>query len=282
MSVVRFLRSLRFEAGKAIRARLTWVTLLLPALLTVISVWISEWVRRAQQLTGAEVEGIQSAFAPFSRGTSNGFVLGGILLLFYASMIVANEGTLRTFKITLLRPHARLELLGAKLTLLLLLALALVVCVVASGLGAAALVADYVDIAEEGFVLYTTDFMVQESLRAVLLVLPALAALAAFGLMVSTFSDHTGIAASGCIGAYIFLEALKGTLANARHYLFNSFMPSLLDESYFAALRGFADGLSDVAWEPQWFTLGIVTPLVSALLFATVAAWSFGRRDFLV
>ena len=138
------------------------------------------------------------------------------------------------------------------------------------------------DIAEEGFVLYKADFMTHESVRAVLLVLPALVALSAFGLMVSTLSDHTGIAASGCIGAYIFLEALKGSLANARHYLFNAYMPSLLDDSYFKALRGFADGLSDVAWQPEWFTLGIVTPLVSALLFASVAAWVFGRRDFLV
>lgn len=280
--IVRFVRVLRFELGKALRSRLTWVTLLLPALLTVVSVWISELVRRAEQLTGGEIEGIQSAFAPFSRGSSNGFVLGGILLLFYSSMSVANEGSLRTFKVALLRPQTRLEFLGAKLALLLLLALALVGAVIGSGLLAGAVAADYVDIAEEGFVLYTADFMTQESLRAVLLVLPALLALATFGLMVSTFSDHTGIATSACIGAYIFLEALKGTLANARHYLFNAYMPSLLDDSYFKALRGFADGLSDVAWEPQWFVLGIATPLVSALLFACVAAWVFGRRDFLV
>jgi len=283
MSLRRFLRSLRFELGKALRARLTWVTLLLPALLTVVSVGISEGVRRTEQLAGgAQIEGIQSAFAPFSRGASNGFVLGGILLLFYSSMIVANEGSLRTFKITLIRPHARLELLGAKLSLLLLLSLALVAAVISSGLLAAAALADYVDIAEEGFVLYKADFMTHESVRAVLLLLPALVALSAFGLMVSTLSDHTGIAASGCIGAYIFLEALKGSLANARHYLFNAHMPSLLDDSYFKALRGFADGLSDVAWQPEWFMLGIVTPLVSALVFASVAAWVFGRRDFLV
>jgi ABC-type transport system involved in multi-copper enzyme maturation permease subunit len=278
----RFLRVLRFELGKAVRARLTWVTLLLPALLTVVSVVISELVRRAEVITGAEVEGIRSAFAPFSRGSSNGFVLGGILLLFYASMSVANEGSLRTFKVALLRPQTRLEFLGAKLALLLLLALALAGAVIGSGLGAGALVSDYVDIAEEGFVLYTADFMTHESVRAVLLILPALLALSTFGLMVSTFSDHTGIATSACIGAYIFLEALKGTLANARHYLFNAYMPSLLDDSYFKALRGFADGLSDVAWEPQWFVLGVVTPCVSALLFAGVATWVFGRRDFLV
>ena len=280
--MLRFVRVLRFELGKAVRARLTWVTLLLPALLTVVSVWISELVRRAELLTGAEVQGIQSAFALFSRGSSNGFVLGGILLLFYSSMAVANEGSLRTFKVVLLRPQTRLEFLGAKLVLLVVLALALVGAVIGSGLAAGALVADYVDIAEEGYVLYTADFMAQESVRAVLLVLPALLALASFGLMVSTFSDHTGIATSACIGAYIFLEALKGTLANARHYLFNAYMPSLIDDSYFRALRGFADGLSDVAWEPQWFVLGVATPLASALLFACVAIWVFGRRDFLV
>jgi len=282
MSPLRLLRVLRFELEKALRSRLSWVLLGLPALLTVISVWISEIVRRTEQLGQGQLEGITSAYAPFSRGASNGFVLGGILLLFHASMLMANEGSLRTFKTTLLRPHTRLEMLGAKLGLLLLLALALLLVVVSSGLAAAAWASDYAAIAEEGYTIYDAQVMLRETVRAIVLVLPALAALAAFGLMVSTLSDHPGIAASGCIGAYIFLEALKGSLSDARLYLFNSFMPSLVDTSYFAVLRGFADGLSDAGWDETWIVYNVATPLVSALIFTAVGAWSFTRRDVLV
>ena len=277
----RFGQVLRFELGKALRTRLTWVTLGLPAVLTVVSVWIGELVRRAEQMQ-SQVERISSAYVGFSQGASNGLVLGAILLLFYSSMLIANEGHLRTFKTLLLRAHGRLEWVGAKFALLLILGLALLVSVVGSGALAAAWFGDFADIAEEGYVIYQASFMADESVRAVLLVLPPLVALGAFGLMVSTLTDHTGIATSACIGAYVFLEAVKSTASGARLYLFNSFMPSLLDTSYFAALRGFADGLSDAGVEAGWVTFNLLTPLVSALLFLAVAAAVFGRRDFAV
>lgn len=277
----RFAHVLRFELGKALRTRLTWVTVLLPAALTVVSVWIGEWIRGFEALS-RETEGISSAYVGFSRGASNGFILGAILLLFYSSMLIANEGNLRTFKTILLRPHTRLEWVGAKFVLLLLLGAALLASVVGSGLLSAWILADFADIAEEGYVIYQASFMADESVRAVLLVVPPLVAVCAFGLMVSTLTDHTGIAASACIGAYVFLEALKSSVSDARLYLFNSFMPSLLDTSYFHELRGFADGLSDAGVQAGWVTFNLATPLVSALLFLCVAALVFGRRDVAV
>lgn len=281
-SARRFLKVLRFELRKAAHSRLTWVSLVLPAVLAVVSVWISELVRRAEQMVGGDVERISSAFTSFSRGASNGFILGAILLLFYGSMLIANEGSLKTFKTIMLRAHSRSEWVFGKFSVLLLLAAGLVVSVVVSSLIAGAVVSDYVDIAEEGYVIYEAAFMRASSLRAVLLVLPPLVALASFALMVSTMTDHTGIAAAGCIGSYIFLEAMKSSVSGSRYYLFNTFMPSLLDTSYFGALRGFAEGLSDAGWEESVFLFNVATPLVSALAFLIVAVVVFRRRDFVV
>jgi len=279
----RFGRVLSFEIDKALRSRLTWVTLMLPAILTFVSVWIGEWVRRAEQIAeSGDVERIASAYLGFSRGVGNGLVLGAIFLLFYSSMAIANEGNLRTFKTILLRAHTRLEWVFAKFGLLLLIGLGLLCVVVITGLASAALFGDYVAIAEEGYVFYEAGFMADESVRAVLLVIPPLIALAAFGLMVSTFTDHTGIATSACIGAYVFLEALKSSSSSARQYLFNTFMPSLLDTSYFVALTGFAEGNSDAAFEAGWVGFNLLTPLVSAALFLIVASVAFGRRDVVV
>jgi ABC-type transport system involved in multi-copper enzyme maturation permease subunit len=271
-----------FELAKAVRTRLTWVALLLPSVLAVASVWLSELARRAQAMATPDVAGIESAYQSFSRGASNGFILGGILLLFYASMLLAGEGNLRTWKTIMLRAHTRVEWIAGKLLLLLLLSVGLLVLVTGSALAAAALVAPYGDISEEGYVIYESAFMAQSTLTAVALVVPPLVALAAFGLMVSTLTDHTGIAASGCIGSYVFLEAMKSSIGGGRVYLFNTFMPSLLDTSYFQALRGFADGMSDAGWSPELFVFNIATPLVSAVVFTAVAAVTFGRRDFLV
>jgi len=272
----------RFELAKATRARLTWVTLLLPVVLAATSVWLSELARRAQALASPDVAGIESAYQGFSRGASNGFILGGILLLFYSSMILASEGNLRTWKTIMLRAHTRIAWIAGKLGLLLLLSLGLLVLVTGSAFLAAAAIAPYGSIAEEGYVIYESAFMAQSSLLAIALVVPPLVALAAFGLMVSTLTDHTGIAASGCIGSYVFLEALKSSVGGGRVYLFNTFMPSLLDTSYFQALRGFAEGMSDAGWPPDLFVFNVATPLLSALVFTSVAAVIFGRRDFVV
>lgn len=270
---------LRFEIRKALQSRLTWIALALPALLTVISAWMAEMTRHARSAEST-IEGIDSAFLAFSRGASNGFVLGGILLLVYASMIVANEGALQTFKTIMLRAHPRSSWILAKFSLLTFLALGILVAVVVSGLLAGAFFADFGAIAEEGYVIFDADFMRRASWHAVVLVIPPLLALAAFGLMISTLTDHTGIASAGCVGAYIFLEATKSSLGEPRNFLFNTFMPSLIDTSYFQALRGFANGMSDTGWEPEMFWYAVLTPLGSAFAFLAIALLVFERREF--
>jgi hypothetical protein len=137
-------------------------------------------------------------------------------------------------------------------------------------------------IAEEGYVIFDADVMRTQSALALLLVVPPLFALVAFGLMVSAFTDHTGIAAGGCIGAYFVLEVLKGSLADSRVYLFNSFMPSLLDTSYLEALRGFANGMSDTGWESSLYWFNLWTPLLWAVVCVAATLYRFGRRDFAV
>ena len=177
--LARFRLVLRFELRKALHSRLTWVTLGLPAVLAMVSVWISDLVQRAERMVAGDIEGIESAFVGFSRGASNGFILGGILLLFYASMLISNEGSLKTFKTTMLRAHTRSEWLFGKLCVLLLISLGVLASVAGSALLAGALVADYADIAEEGYVIYEAAFMLSSSLRAVLLVVPVRIALTA-------------------------------------------------------------------------------------------------------
>jgi len=279
----RYGQVLRFELTKALYSRLTWVTVLLPMLITLLSIWLGEWIRQATSLAseGSAASEV-SAYLGYSRGVRNGLVVGSIFFLFQASMSIANEGNLRTFKTLLLRPHTRLEWMTAKFALLLLLGVVLIVGTTLAGIGSAACFADFREIAEEGYVFYDAAFMAHESVRATLLVLPPLIALAAFGLMISALTDHTGVATSACIGGYVFLEALKGSLADGRLYLFNSFMPSLLDTSYFVALTSFAEGNSDAAVDPGWVFFNLTTPAFSACLFLAIAMYSFGRRDFAV
>jgi ABC-type transport system involved in multi-copper enzyme maturation permease subunit len=273
------LAPLRFELGKALRMRATWITLGLPPLLAAGAAAASHFAQRAE-LAERGSAAISSAFVPFARGASSGLVLGAVLLLFYASGLFANEGSLRTYKTLLVRPHARGAWVLAKLALALGMALALLVAVALAAGASAAALGDYTDIAEEGYVIYAAGWMREQSLWALLLAAPPLLALAALGLWVSALTDHGGIAAAASIGSYMVLEVLKDSLSGMRPWLFNSFAPSLLDTSYLEALRGFASGMSDAGWESALFGYNLVTPLVWAALFAALTWLRFARREF--
>lgn len=278
-----FFSVLGFEISKAVRAKLTWVTVLLPVVLTLLSVWWDHISRGLASITkgGGAAATAPSAYLIFARASSSGITLGAILLLLYASMIVANEGHWRTFKTIMLRPHRRIEWIAGKFALLLLLAAAIILAVTGTAYFAAHASGQFGDIAEEGYVIFDAAFMRRSTLQAIALAAGPLVALAAFGLMFSTMTDHTGIATSGCLGSYIVLEMLKSSMSDGRKYLFNSFVPSLTDTSYFQALRGFAQGLSDTGWEKQAFYYNVGTPIVWAVVLFLIAAIIFWRRDFL-
>jgi ABC-type transport system involved in multi-copper enzyme maturation permease subunit len=270
---------LRFELRKALRARGTWLTLALPVLVAGGAAAASHFAQQAE-LAQRGSAAIRSAYVPFARGASSGLVLGGVLLLIYASGLFANEGALRTYKTLLIRPHRRGAWVRAKLALALGLALCVLLGVaLAAWLGAAAL-GEFGDIAEEGYVIYAADWMRVQSLWALALAAPPLLCLAAFGLMISALTDHGGIAAAVSIGSYMLLELLKGSLGEARVWLFNSFAPSLLDTSYLEALRGFASGMSDAGWQPPLFWWNALTPLAWGALFIAVTGARFARREF--
>ncbi len=281
MFLSRFFTVLRFELGKALRARFTWMVIFLSAAASVLTVMLDQATRtvRAAIDNGSEI--VPSAYLGFAKGMTAGLVLGGVLLLLYASMIMANEGHWRTFKTIIPRPHHRWEWVAGKYALLLLLALVMITAVGCASFAAGAYFGDYGAIAEEGYEIYDAAFMRRSSWLAVELALLPLAALCAFGLMFSVMTDHSGIAASASLGAFIILETAKGSMPEGKYYLFNTFMPSLVDTSYFQALRGFADGLSDAGWEDGVMWYNMVSPLAAAVICFTVAVALFRRRDFL-
>lgn len=278
----RFTSVVRFEVSKAIAAKSTWVTIALPALLAALTVWWNHAARTLRSAVGEGVEAPASAFLGFAKGASNGFVLGGILLLLYASMLFSNEGGWQTYKTIILRPHRRIEWVAGKFALLLIVIAMLCVSVCTTALALSGALGDYTAIEEEGFVFLEASEMRHETLKALALAVPPMIAVAAFGLMISTMTDHTGVAASAALGTYVILETAKESMEEGRLYLFNSFMPSLIDRSYFDVLRKLAEGYLDEPWEENVLQFAIATPLISAGVFLVVAAVIFGRRNFVL
>lgn len=272
----------RFEMAKALRARLTWATLLLPAVVAAASAsWVGVGARARAALSGDELVA-PSAFLSFVSGVRSGFVLGGMLLLVYAAMIVSNEGNWRTFKTILARPHGRIPWIAGKYLTLLALGLAMATAISLASFAVSAWTGTFGDIAEDGYVIFEAAVLREETRKALLLTLGPLAALAAFGLLVSTLTDHAGIAAIAAVGGHIVLETVKDSSEGARMYLFNSFLPSLVDTSYLQAVKGIADGMSDTQWEPAALAFNQWTPVASAAVFLVLACTVFSRRNFAV
>lgn len=280
--ILRFLSVLRFEMAKAFAAKATWITIALPTLLAIFTVlWGHGQQNLEAALAGEEQESF-SAFFIFARSAGAGYVLGGIMLLLYSSMLFANEGSWKTYKTIMLSPHGRIEWLGGKFALLMLLVFAILVCVATAAGVLSAVLGDFTAIEEEGFVFLEASEMRGETYKALALALPPMIALAAFGLMFSTMTDHPGIAASATLGGYMILETAKESMDEQSVYLFNNFMPSLIDNSYFGVLRNFAQGYLDEPWEEHMLPFAIATPMISAAVFLLIAGFVFGRRDFLV
>jgi len=284
-----FLTILRFEAAKAARSRAAWVALLAPiALAACIAAW-DQVDRRARLASGESREVITSAYASLAVGASRGLSLGAVFLLFFSSLIVSNEGAWGTLKTIALRPHSRAAWLAGKFALPAAMAVAMTLGVAAAAAIAAALAGDYTDIIEygalasEGYPFEKAEVVRREAWAALGLAIPAMLALAAFGFMFSTMTDHTGAAAGSAFAAFVALETVKGAVGSRSAFMFNRFAPSLDDGSYFHVLRGFAEGMSDagVAWRDDELTrCALATPAVSAAAFLLVAAIVFGRRDF--
>ncbi|GEM_PF-4311652 len=274
-------RLLRFELAKAARSRLIWVVTLVPAFwcLPVLG-W--EAIAGRFQLSGTSAGGSPaSAFRLFARAAGDGMTLGGMLLMLTASLMVAQEGSWRTFRTVLTRPHRPATWLLAKFLTLLALAGAIIGGVSLVALAGAGAMADFTGVVEEGWEFYSRGEMIHHAWLAVGLTAPPLVTLAALGTLCSTLTDHPGLAAGGGFATFIALETAKAALeADQRRFLFNAFTPSVLDTSYFAVLGGYAEGLSDAGWPSEMILYNIVSPSAWTLLFLGVAFVIFTRREF--
>lgn len=275
-----YLTVLRFEVSKAIASRGSWVAIVFPAVLAALT---AAWVyvqRGVESALTDEFMGAPSAFAAFSRGAGSGFVLGAIMILLYSSMIFSNEGGWKTYKVTMLRPCHRLDWVAAKMTLLGAMVAALIISVSLAAWAVSASLGDFAAIEEEGFVFLEAREMRRETLLAIALTAPPLLALAAFGMTVSTFTDHAGVAASTALGIFIVLETAKESMDQGRLFLFNTFLPSLIDRSYFDVLKKLAQGYLDEPWEDGVMIYAVLTPLITTGVCLLIASAVFGRREF--
>ncbi|MBN2490660.1 MAG: ABC transporter permease [Planctomycetes bacterium] len=277
---MRLLWCLRAEMTKLWRQRLPWVGLGLAVGVAVLAAWMNAEV--VPELRGAAAVP-RNAFRFFAIGLRYGIAMGGFFLVLVAGLMVAAETGQGTLKMVLVRPVKRTEVFLAKVltvfqyALVLLLAVSLSAALVAgacpgSDFGAV-IDPEYADPLHP-YIYSDAAEMWGHLLRAVALLVLPLAAAAVVGLTVSVLVENPGVASGTAVVAFLGLEIVKVFLERrpALQYLFNNYLPSIVDNSYVRVLQGASEGLTDAFWPAGlwWWNVWVPLGTAGALLIGSL------------
>jgi hypothetical protein len=91
---------------------------------------------------------------------------------------------------------------------------------------------DFGPVVEDGYELIGSDEIRSEVWLGLRLALIPLPTALAFGVLVSVLAQSATQAVTAALGVTLALDVFKGVLGDAAHYLYASFQPSLIDQSY--------------------------------------------------
>jgi len=243
------------------------------------------------QMTGAQTLP-RNAFRFFAIGLRFGVSMGIFILVLIAGLSLSAEAGQGTLKMVLVRPVHRTDLFLAKVLTLFLYALILLACVAGTGLVLAGsfqnsdfgpVVDPQYSDPENPYIYTEADEMWGHLFRAVgLLILPMLAA-GALGLTVSILFENPGVASGTAVVSFLALEIMKMYLEGqiAARYLFNNYIPTFIDNSYVAILRGSAEGISDAIWPPGLWIWNLWVPAATLCVLLAFSLFIFLRKAIL-
>ena len=106
---------------------------------------------------------------------------------------------------------------------------------------------------EDGFELIGEREILYEIHLGLLMAVLPLPAVIAFGLLVSVAAQSATQAVTLALGATLAMDIFKALLGEAAWYLYATFHPSLLDQSYLREVSRLVRGFSDVLVEDRFF-----------------------------
>ena len=125
---------------------------------------------------------------------------------------------------------------------------------------------EYGPVVEDGFELISAAEIRTEIGAGLTLALLPLPAAIAFGLLVSVSAQSATQAVTTALGLTLAMDILKAMLGDFSSYLYASFQPSLLDQSYLQDVSRLVRGYSDVLIDERVQTLNLWVPIPTMLL----------------
>jgi ABC-type transport system involved in multi-copper enzyme maturation permease subunit len=274
-----FAKAFRAELYVALRTMPAWLIVFIPSLIVLLRLLVEKMTQSGaearQAMLGqsgfADDIAAGNAYGHFVDGLGTGLTLLSLTLVAYAAWSFASDRDTGALRHVLVRQASRRALLLAKLaimhlTALLSLALILVTVTVAAGM-----LWEFGPVVEDGYELIGTQEIQQEIRLGLWLAVLPLPAAIAFGVLISVLTGSATQAVTTALGLTLALDIFKGLLGNLSHYLYVSYQPSLIDQSYLQDVGRLVRGYSDVLIDERFLVLNQWVPLPQMLLFVALA-----------
>ena len=269
--------ALRTFAGKLIVAA--------PALVAAAQLLLVKLTETGQQardslLGGSSFEQsvANNAYGFFVDGLTTGLTMLGLLLVAQGAYSFSYDRDIGSIRHLLIRRVSRSSVLTAKLIHLHLLALLSVLLLLTTSYLLSGMLWEYGAIVEDGFELISEQEIREEIGLGLRLALVPLPAAIGFGLLISVSTQSATQAVTTALGITLAVDIFKGLLGDMANYLYASFQPSLIDQSYLQSVSRIVRGYSDVLIDDSVLQLNMWAPFPALILFFAAGLWIAQRR----
>jgi ABC-type transport system involved in multi-copper enzyme maturation permease subunit len=219
-----------------------------------------------------------TAYGYFVDGLGTGLTLLVLILVVLAAHSFSFDRDTGLLRHLLIRRVSRPAVIVAKLVQLHLTAALALALVIGTTWLLSGWLWEFGPVVEDGFELIGEREIQAEILLGLRLALLPFPAVIAFGLMISVLTSSTTQAVTAALGINLALDIFKATLGENAYYLYASFQPALIDQSYLGEVSSIVRGFSDVLIDERVLQLNTWIPLPQMLLLVLVTLLLVRRR----
>lgn len=212
-----------------------------------------------------------NAWGHFVDGLDTGITLLFLLLVAQAAYSFSAEVESGTLRHQLIRCSSRRLIVISKLLQLHALALMGVGILIVSSYLLSGLLWEFGPVVEDGFELISEAEIRDEIAVGLRLALTPLPAAIALGLLLSVIASTATQAVVSALGITLAMDIFKGMLGDYAYYLYASFQPALIDQSYLQDVSRLVRGYSDVLIDDRVIQLNYWIPIPTLLVLVTAS-----------
>ena len=212
-----------------------------------------------------------NAWGHFVDGLDTGITLLFLLLVAQAAYSFSAEVESGTLRHQLIRCSSRRLIVISKLLQLHALALMGVGILIISSYLLSGLLWEFGPVVEDGFELISEAEIRDEIAVGLRLALTPLPAAIALGLLLSVIASTATQAVVSALGITLAMDIFKGMLGDYAYYLYASFQPALIDQSYLQDVSRLVRGYSDVLIDDRVIQLNCWVPIPTLLVLVTAS-----------